>query len=109
MEIPEAFQKCIAMIAIGRDAVQSGRLPMAEAAFKAAIACTQSCTPEEASSLVTLIQLNQSFLLQKQDRSQEAKELRTRATTQLETIATQPQSRGFVYLTADFSGIKPSQ
>jgi hypothetical protein len=33
----EPFQKCIAIIAIGADAVQSGRLPMAEAAFKAAL------------------------------------------------------------------------
>src|SRR6266851_7057265 len=101
METPEAFQKCIAMIAIGSDAVQTDRLPMAEAAFMAAIAGTQSCTPEEASSLVPLIQLSQSFLLQKQDRSQEAEELRTLATAQLEAIATQPQSRGFVYLTAN--------
>jgi tetratricopeptide (TPR) repeat protein len=101
METTEAFQKCIAIIAIGSDAIQTGRLPMAEAAFRAAIAGIQSCTPEEASSLVPLIHLSQSFLLQKQDRSQEAKELRTQATAQLEAITTQPQSRGFVYLTAN--------
>lgn len=73
---------------------------MAEAAFKAALKAAESCTPEESIGLVPLIHLNQCLILRKQDQSQEANQLLAEATAQLEAVLTQPDSRGFVYLTA---------
>jgi tetratricopeptide (TPR) repeat protein len=95
----DSLQKCLAIIAVGADSTQTGKLAMAEGAFKMALAGIRSCAPEEATCLALLIQLNQSLLRTNQGRPLEAQELRKEAIGALDSGSARPESAGLCYLT----------
>lgn len=78
------IQKCLAIIAHGADALQHGNFNLAESAYRAGHAMAKAAPAEEGYGLVPLILLMTSRLRQKQDREDEAQQLREQATAQLE-------------------------
>jgi hypothetical protein len=67
-------EKCLAFIAHGADAMQDCNLTSAETAFRVALAIAQSA--EQGRDLVPLILLKTSRLRQKQNREDDARQLR---------------------------------
>jgi hypothetical protein len=51
----DSFQKCLAIIAVGADAIQAGKVAMAEGAFKMALAGAPSCALEETIAAAKLL------------------------------------------------------
>src|SRR5437764_4005356 len=96
----EQFQRCLAFVAVGSDAVQNGTLPMAETAFSVVLRLAGSLEPEERSLLEPLLDLNQALLRRKQERPEEHRALHDRAVTSLAGHASEMQSPGYCYLVA---------
>ena len=76
-------EKCLAFIAHGVDALQDGNFSKAEVAFRLAQAVATSA-PSEGRDLVPLALLNMSRLRQRQNRENDAQQLRKQAIAQLE-------------------------
>jgi tetratricopeptide (TPR) repeat protein len=76
--------KCLAVIAHGVDALQDGNFALAEGAFRAALAGAKALPPEQGHDLIPLTLLNISRLRQKQNRGDEAQQLRGQAIAELE-------------------------
>ena len=77
-------EKCLAIIAHGADALQDGNFTLAEGAFRVGLAIAKAAPAEPGRDLVPLVLLNLSRLRQRQDREDEARQLREQATGQLE-------------------------
>src|SRR6266478_6283929 len=76
--------KCLAFIAHGSDALQDRNFIKAEVAFRLALALANSAPAEQGRDLVPLVLLKISRLRHRQDRENDARQLREQATTQLE-------------------------
>jgi tetratricopeptide (TPR) repeat protein len=76
--------KCLAFIAHGMDALQDGNFTMAEGAFRLALAGAKALPLEQGRDLVALVFLKMSRLRQKQNRNDDARQLREQAIAQLE-------------------------
>ena len=76
--------KCLAFIAHGVDALQDGNFTMAEGAFRVALAGAKALPPEQGHALVPLALLNMSRLRERQNREDDARQLREQAIAQLE-------------------------
>jgi tetratricopeptide (TPR) repeat protein len=77
-------EKCLAIIAHGADALQDGNLTLAEGAFRVGLAIAKAAPAEQGCNLVPLVLLKMSRLRQRQDREDDARQLREQATAQLE-------------------------
>jgi tetratricopeptide (TPR) repeat protein len=77
-------EKCLAFIVHGADALQDGNLTKAEVAFRVALAVATSVPSEQGRDLVPLAHLQMSRLRQKQNRADDARQLREQAMAQLE-------------------------
>src|SRR5271157_2708657 len=77
-------EKCLAIIAHGADALQDGNFTLAEGAFRVALAGAKASPQEQGCDLVPLVLLNMSRLRQRQDREDDARQLREQANAQLE-------------------------
>ena len=77
-------EKCLAVIAHGADALQDGNFALAEGAFRVALVGAKAAPAENGRDLVPLVLLNMSRLRQRQDREDDARQLREQATAQLE-------------------------
>jgi tetratricopeptide (TPR) repeat protein len=76
--------KCLAFIARGVDALQDGNFTMAEGAFRVALAGAKALPPEQGQDLMPLALLNMSRLRERQNREDDARQLREQAVAQLE-------------------------
>jgi tetratricopeptide (TPR) repeat protein len=76
--------KCLAFIAHGVDALQDGNFTMAEGAFRVALAGAKALPPEQGRDLMPLALLNMSRLRERQNREDDARQLREQAIGQLE-------------------------
>jgi tetratricopeptide (TPR) repeat protein len=76
--------KCLAFIAHGVDALQDGNFTMAEGAFRGALAGAKALPPEQGRDLMPLALLNMSRLRERQNREDDARQLRQQAIAQLE-------------------------
>jgi tetratricopeptide (TPR) repeat protein len=76
--------KCLAFIAHGVDALQDGNFTMAEGAFRVALAGAKALPPEQGRDLMPLALLNMSRLRERQNREDDARQLREQAIAQLE-------------------------
>jgi tetratricopeptide (TPR) repeat protein len=92
-------EKCLAFIAHGVDALQDRNFKSAEGAFRIALAVAKS-SPEQGRDLVPLALLNISRLRQRQDREDEARQLRERANLQIEQNAPSLPNAFFNFLMA---------
>ena len=77
-------EKCLAIIAHGAAALRDGNLTLAEGAFRVALAGAKTLPSEQGRDLVALVLLKMSRLRQRQDREDDARQLREQATAQLE-------------------------
>jgi tetratricopeptide (TPR) repeat protein len=77
-------EKCLAIIAHGADALQDGNLALAEGAFRVGLAIAKGAPAEQGRDLVPLVLLKMSRLRHRQDREDDARQLREQATAQLE-------------------------
>jgi tetratricopeptide (TPR) repeat protein len=77
-------EKCLAIIAHGADALRDGNFTLAEGAFRIGLAIAKAAPAEQGRDLVPLVLLNMSRLRQRQDREDDARQLREQATAQLE-------------------------
>jgi len=92
--------KCLAIIAHGADALHDGNLSLAEGTFRLALALAKAAPADQARDLVPLVLLNVSRLRQRQDREQEARELREQANAQLEQNTASMPNAFFQHLMA---------
>jgi len=76
--------KCLAVIAHGSDALHDRNFTKAEAAFRLALALANSVPAEQGRDLVPLVLLKMSRLRQRQEREDDARQLREQAMAQLE-------------------------
>lgn len=76
--------KCLAFIAHGVDALRDGNFTLAECAFRVALAGAKSFPPEQGRDLMPLALLNMSRLRERQNREDDARQLREQAIAQLE-------------------------
>ena len=76
--------KCLAFIAHGVDALQDGNFTLAEGAFRVALAGANALPPEQGRDLMPLALLNMSRLRERQNRGDDARQLREQAIAQLE-------------------------
>jgi len=76
-------EKCLAIIAHGVDALQDSNFALAEGAFRAGLAIAKAAPAEQGRELVPLVLLNMSRLRRRQDREDEARQLREQAIAQL--------------------------
>jgi tetratricopeptide (TPR) repeat protein len=76
--------KCLAFIAHGVDALQDGNFTMAEGVFRVALAGAKALPPEQGRDLMPLALLNMSRLRERQNREDDARQLREQAIAQLE-------------------------
>jgi tetratricopeptide (TPR) repeat protein len=79
--------KCLAFIAHGVDALQDGNFTLAEGAFRVALAGAKALPPEQGRDLMPLALLNMSRLRKRQNREDDARQLREQAIAQLEQSA----------------------
>ena len=77
-------EKCLAVIAHGADAFQDGNLTLAEGAFRVGLAIAKAAPADQGRDLVPLVLLKMSRLRQRQDREDDARQLREQAMAQLE-------------------------
>jgi len=77
-------EKCLAFIAHGADALQDGNFTLAEGAFRVALAGAKAAPADQGRNLVPLVLLKMSRLRQRQDREDDARQLREQAVAQLE-------------------------
>ena len=77
-------EKCLAFIVHGSDALKDGNFTKAEVAFRLALAVATSAPCEEGGDLASLVRLKMSGLCQKQNREEDARQLREQAIAQLE-------------------------
>ena len=77
-------EKCLAFIAHGADALRDGNLTLAEGAFRVALAGAKAVAGEQGRDLVPLVLLKMTRLRQKQNREDDARQLREQAIAQLE-------------------------
>jgi tetratricopeptide (TPR) repeat protein len=77
-------EKCLAIIAHGADALQDGNFTLAEGAFRMGLAIAKAAPAEQGRDLVPLVLLKMSRLRQRQDREDDARQLREQANAQLE-------------------------
>jgi tetratricopeptide (TPR) repeat protein len=77
-------EKCLAVIAHGADALQDGNLTLAEGVFRVGLAIAKAAPAEQGRDLVPLVLLKMSRLRQRQDREDDARQLREQAAAQLE-------------------------
>lgn len=77
-------EKCLAVIAHGARMLHDGDLKQAEPSFYAALALSQSATPEEARKLLPLTLYCLSLLRHRQSRADESRQLREQATKHLD-------------------------
>jgi tetratricopeptide (TPR) repeat protein len=77
-------EQCLAFIAHGADALQDGNLTLAEGAFRVALAGAKAAPADQGRNLVPLVLLKMSRLRQRQDREDDARQLREQAIAQLE-------------------------
>ena len=94
-------EKCLAIIAYGRDALHDGKFTSAEASFRAALVLAQSAPPDEARELAPLALCNLSLLREHQGRMDESQRHREEATTRLEVDSTSLSSVLFQHLMAE--------
>ncbi len=80
-------EKCLAIIAHGVDALQDSNFTLAEGAFRVGLAIAKAAPAEQGRGLVPLVLLNMSRLRQRQDREDDARQLREQANAQLEQNA----------------------
>lgn len=78
------LDKCLAFTVHGVDALKDGNFTKAEVAFRMALAVATSVPSEQGRDLVPLLHLQMSRLRQKQNRADDARQLREQATAQLE-------------------------
>jgi tetratricopeptide (TPR) repeat protein len=78
------IEKCLAFIAHGVGSLQVRNLQKANVAFALALAAAKASPPEQAHSLVPLALLHVSRLRKKEDRHDEARQLREEADLQIE-------------------------
>ncbi len=76
-------EKCLAIIAHGADALQDSNFALAEGAFRAGLAIAKAAPAEQGRDLVPLVLLNMSRLRHRQDREDDARQLREQANAQL--------------------------
>ena len=77
-------EKCLAFIVHGADALNDGNFTKAEVAFRLALAVATSAPSEQGRDLVPLVLLKMTRLRQKQNREDDARQLREQAIAQLE-------------------------
>jgi|ERR1700677_247667 tetratricopeptide (TPR) repeat protein len=77
-------EKCLAIIAQGADALQDGNLTLAEGAFRVGLAFAKGAPTEQGRDLVPLVLLKMSRLRQRQNREDDARQLREQAMARLE-------------------------
>jgi tetratricopeptide (TPR) repeat protein len=80
-------EKCLAIIAHGTDALQDSNFTLAEGAFRAGLAIAKAAPAEQGRDLVPLVLLNLSRLRHRQDREDDARQLREQANAELEQNA----------------------
>src|ERR1700733_2586363 len=77
-------EKCLAFIVHGADALKDGNFTKAEVAFRLALAVPTSAPSEQGRDLVPLVLLKMTRLRQKQNREDDARQLREQAIAHLE-------------------------
>jgi tetratricopeptide (TPR) repeat protein len=77
-------EKCLAIIAHDADALQDGNFTLAEGAFRVALAGAKAAPADQGRDLIPLVLLKMSRLRQRQDREDDARQLREQAMAQLE-------------------------
>jgi tetratricopeptide (TPR) repeat protein len=77
-------EKCLAFIANGADALQPGNFIKADVAFRMALTVAKSAPAEQGGDLVPLVLLKMSRLRHRQNREDDARQLREQAMAQLE-------------------------
>jgi|SRR5580700_6758987 hypothetical protein len=79
-------EKCLAFIANGADALQAGNFIKADVTFRLALTVAKSAPAEQGGDLVPLVLLKMSRLRHRQNREDDARQLREQAMAQLRMI-----------------------
>jgi len=94
------WEKCLALVAHGSDALHEGNLASAEASLQLALRLAQSTPPEQAHGLSALALCNLSVLRQRQGRIDDSQQLRTQAKARMDENAVSTQDALFQHLMA---------
>jgi hypothetical protein len=79
-------EKCLAFIANDADALQAGNFIKADVTFRLALTVAKSAPAEQGGDLVPLVLLKMSRLRHRQNREDDARQLREQAMAQLRMI-----------------------
>jgi tetratricopeptide (TPR) repeat protein len=96
--IPNQWERCLALLAAGVDALQQGNQALVEKAFAAVLVVAQALSPEQARDVRSLALCDLSRLRSKQGRDEEAQRIREQAISGLAGAADTTQDGLFQYM-----------
>lgn len=94
----QEWEKCLAVIAAGMDALQRGDYATAEKAFVATLLLARPLPPDQARDIRSLMLCNMSLLRSRQGRSDEAQKIHEQAMAQLNDTVASARDGLFVYM-----------